>query len=77
MVQLQEPTSPMAGASGPTAQPTRTTTQPQDGGIGTVCFCKMFYQVFKVKQFTTFYKRFYSQQQKTFFRFDQILMKLT
>ena len=62
MVQLQEPANPMAGAGGLTVQPTRTMTQPQDGGIGTMCFCKMFYQVFKVKWFTTFYKGFCSQQ---------------
>ena len=62
MVWLQEPTSLVAGVGGLTAQPIRTTTLPQNEGIATVCFCKMCYQVFKIKRFTTFYKGFYSQQ---------------
>ena len=37
MVRLQEPTSPVAGVGGLMAQPIKTTTLPQNEGIGTVC----------------------------------------
>ena len=57
----------------PAAQPTRPETQPLDGVRGShVCFCKMFYQNFKVKFFTNFYKGFYGQR-KIFYKFDEIL----